>query len=178
MNKIFYFFTFTFLFNDLLASPFDKLKSGFDSIKGKYDDAKSKVDEVKSKVDEVKDKVDEVKGEFKDAKEKINEVRDDVNGVIQDIDGKYRDIMGGEKSNNSEHEGDTHINTEQKLGQNNNEYVEWVKRLQNLSPAGLKQLVKDRNYYMSKTRELEECIRTSRNSKKFVLITDVSIEKK
>ena len=170
MNKIFYFFTFTFLFNDLLASPFDKFKRGFDSMKGKYDEAKAKVDEVKGKVDEVK-------GKFEDAKAKINAVKDDVNGVIQDIDGKYKEITSA-GANNGEYKGDMNSNKEQMLGQNDKDYVEWVKRLQNLSPASLKQLVNERNFYMLKTRELEECVKTSRNSKKFVLITDVSIDRK
>ena len=177
MNKISYFFLFTFFSNNLLASPFDKFKSGFDSMKGKYDKAKSKVDEAKAKVDEVKGKVDEVKAEVEDAKAKINEVKDDVRGVIRDVDNKYKEITGG-GANNEEYKGGTNTNKEQMLGQNDKEYVEWVKRLQNLSPAGLKQLVNERNFYMLKTRELEECVKTSRNSKKFVLITDVSIDKK
>ena len=170
MNKISYFFLFTFFSNNLLASPFDKFKSGFDSMKGKYDKAKSKVDEAKGKVDEVK-------AEVEDAKAKIKEVKDDVSGAIRDVDNKYKEITGG-GANNEEYKGGTNTNKEQTLGQNDKEYVEWVKRLQNLSPAGLKQLVNERNFYMLKTRELEECVKTSRNSKKFVLITDVSIDKK
>ena len=170
MNKISYFFIFTFFSNNLLASPFDKFKSGFDSMKGKYDEAKSKVDEAKAKVDEVK-------AEVEDAKAKIKEAKDDVSGVIRDVDNKYKEITGG-GANNEEYKGGTNTNKEQTLGQNDKEYVEWVKRLQNLSPAGLKQLVNERNFYMLKTRELEECVKTSRNSKKFVLITDVSIDKK
>lgn len=177
MNKIFYFFTFTFLFNDLLASPFDKFKRGFDSMKGKYDEAKAKADEAKAKVDEAKGKVDEVKAKFEDAKEKINDVKDDVSGVIRDVDNKYKEFTSG-GANNEEYKGDTNTNKEQMQGQNDKEYVEWVKRLQNLSPAGLKQLVNERNFYMLKMRELEECVKTSRNSKKFVLITDVSIDRK
>lgn len=170
MNKISYFFIFTFFSNNLLASPFDKFKSGFDSMKGKYDEAKSKVDEAKAKVDEVK-------AEVEDAKAKIKEAKDDVSGVIRDVDNKYKEITGG-GANNEQYKGDTNTNKEQVLGQNDKDYVEWVERLKNLSPAGLKQLVNERNFYMLKTRELEECVKTSRNSKKFVLITDVSIDKK
>ena len=152
MNKISYFFLFTFFSNNLLASPFDKFKSGFDSMKGKYDKAKSKVDEAKAKVDEVKGKVDEVEAEVEDAKAKINDVKDDVRGVIRDVDNKYKEITGG-GDNNEEYKGGTNTNKEQMLGQNDKEYVEWVKRLQNLSPL-LRSIVSQKEHQRGKRASL------------------------
>jgi len=148
----------------------DKLKQFTDGVSDKIDKAKEAKDKYKGKYDSAKDKVEEIKGKIKEGEEKLSTAKEKINDGYNKIFSNDDDTTG-QDTNDDNDDADTNLI-------NNAEYVQWLKRMGELSPEKYKKLLATLIKYKKENDNLHKIINNIYNDKTFILLTNVTIDTK